>query len=44
MGYPGYAGRVPKSAASMAKVLGQNGYASFALGKWDHTPFGMAVY
>jgi len=31
---------VPKSAASVAKVLGNSGYTTFALGKWDHTPFG----
>ena len=40
MGYPGYAGRVPKSAASVARILQQNGYSTMALGKWDHTPFG----
>ena len=33
MGYPGYAGRVPKSAASLAKVLQTNGYTTMALGR-----------
>lgn len=37
-GFPGYLGRVPPSAATIARVLQQNGYATFALGKWDHLP------
>ncbi len=37
-GFPGYLGRVAPSAATIAKVLQQNGYATFALGKWDHLP------
>ena len=37
-GFPGYWGRVPPSAATIAKVLQQTGYATFALGKWDHMP------
>jgi len=37
-GYPGYNGRLPRSAATMARVLQQNGYTTFALGKWDHLP------
>ncbi len=40
MGYPGYNGLIPKSAASVAKVLQQRGYTTMALGKWDHTPPG----
>jgi arylsulfatase A-like enzyme len=36
--YPGYLSRVPKSAATIARVLQMNGYATFALGKWDHLP------
>ena len=37
-GFPGYFGRIPKSAASLATHLRENGYATFALGKWDQTP------
>ena len=40
MGFPGYNGRTPKSAATVAKVLQQRGYTTMALGKWDHTPPG----
>jgi arylsulfatase A-like enzyme len=39
MGYPGYDGFVPPTAASTAKVLKHQGYSTMALGKWDHTPF-----
>ena len=35
---PGYTGRIPKSAATFAQVLRQNGYATYALGKWHNTP------
>lgn len=37
-GYPGYNARVPKSAATIARILQSNGYATYALGKWDHMP------
>jgi arylsulfatase A-like enzyme len=37
-GYPGYNARIPKSAASIARILGDAGYATYALGKWDHLP------
>ena len=37
-GYPGYWSRVPRSAATIAKILHDNGYISYALGKWDHLP------
>jgi arylsulfatase len=37
-GFPGYNSRIPKSAGSLARVLKDNGYATFALGKWDQTP------
>ncbi|HVU85848.1 MAG TPA: arylsulfatase [Pirellulales bacterium] len=37
-GYPGYSGRWPKSAASIARVLRDNGYATSAFGKWHLTP------
>lgn len=37
-GYPGYNARIPKSAASIARILRDKGYATYALGKWDHLP------
>ncbi|MHC4945100.1 MAG: arylsulfatase [Planctomycetota bacterium] len=36
--WDGYAGAIPRSAATMAQVLGSYGYASAALGKWHNTP------
>lgn len=36
-GYPGYSGRWPKSAATIARVLRDNGYATSAFGKWHLT-------
>jgi arylsulfatase len=38
MGFPGYNGMIPPQAASGAKMLQENGYTNYALGKWDHTP------
>jgi arylsulfatase len=38
MGFPGYNGFVPPQAASGAKVLQQQGFTTYALGKWDHSP------
>lgn len=35
---PGYSGRLPKSAASLARVLRDAGYSTFAAGKWHLTP------
>ncbi|MDF2694013.1 MAG: arylsulfatase [Labilithrix sp.] len=35
---PGYTGRIPKSAATFAQVLRQNGYSTYAIGKWHNTP------
>ena len=35
---PGYTGRIPKSAATFAQVLRENGYSTMALGKWHNTP------
>ena len=37
-GYPGYNSIWPKSAASIAKVLNENGYNTAAFGKWHNTP------
>jgi len=38
-GYPGNYGNIPKSAATIAEVLKQNGYNTFALGKWHLAPY-----
>lgn len=35
---PGYSGIRPRSAATMAQVLGHNGYKTAAFGKWHQTP------
>lgn len=37
-GFPGYDAHWPKSAASLAKILGDNGYSTAAIGKWHLTP------
>jgi arylsulfatase len=38
MGFPGYYARIPENAGSIAKILKRSGYATMALGKWDHLP------
>jgi arylsulfatase len=35
---PGYTGRIPKSAAMFPQILRENGYETYALGKWHNTP------
>lgn len=35
---PGYDTMIPPSAGTIAENLRQSGYATFALGKWDHLP------
>ncbi|MEW4570670.1 arylsulfatase [Tautonia sp. JC769] len=37
-GYPGYTGIIPRSTALVSEILGQNGYATAAFGKWHNTP------
>jgi len=37
-GYPGYDGRMPRSQATIAEILKQNGYSTFYIGKWHQTP------
>lgn len=37
-GFPGYYGRIAPSAATIARILQREGYATVALGKWDHLP------
>lgn len=38
-GYPGNFGNIPKSAATIAEILKQNGYNTMALGKWHLAPY-----
>ena len=35
---PGYNGRIPRSAATLARILKENGYNTMAVGKWHLTP------
>jgi arylsulfatase A-like enzyme len=37
-GYDGYNSIIPKSAATIAEVLRENGYGTAAFGKWHNTP------
>jgi arylsulfatase len=37
-GYPGYTGILPRSTATVATILQQNGYATAMFGKWHNTP------
>ena len=37
-GFPGYDGRIPSSAGTIAEVLRSNGYNTFAVGKYGLTP------
>lgn len=36
--WDGYTGRIPRTSATVAKVLGSYGYATAAFGKWHNTP------
>jgi arylsulfatase len=38
-GFPGNYGSIPKSAATIAETLKQNGYNTLAFGKWHLTPY-----
>ena len=38
VGFSGYDARVPRGAGTIAANLGSAGYATFAIGKWDHLP------
>lgn len=38
MRFPGYHGRIPREAATMAEVLQEHGWATWAIGKWHLTP------
>lgn len=37
-GFPGYDGRIPSSDGTIAEILRQNGYNTFAVGKYGLTP------
>lgn len=37
-GYPGYDGRIPASKGTIAEILRENGYNTFAVGKYGVTP------
>ena len=38
-GFPGNYGSIPRSAATIAEMLKQNGYNTMAIGKWHLTPY-----
>ena len=38
MNFPGYTGRIPNEAGTLAQILLEAGYATFAVGKWHLTP------
>ncbi|MDE0776401.1 MAG: arylsulfatase [Nocardioides sp.] len=38
LGFPGYTGRIPKSAAMLARILRDGGYNTMSVGKWHMTP------
>jgi arylsulfatase A-like enzyme len=40
LGFPGYTGRIPLSAALLPRVLRDNGYSTMAAGKWHLCPRG----
>ncbi|HWE57311.1 MAG TPA: arylsulfatase [Acidimicrobiales bacterium] len=40
LGFPGYTGRIPASAAMLPRVLKDRGYNTFAVGKWHLIPRG----
>jgi arylsulfatase len=38
VGFPGYDGRIPRSAAGLPRLLRDAGYSTFAVGKWHLAP------
>jgi arylsulfatase A-like enzyme len=38
LGFPGYTARIPKSAATLPRILRDVGYSTTAVGKWHLTP------
>ncbi|MGH9047521.1 MAG: arylsulfatase [Acidimicrobiales bacterium] len=41
LAYPGYSARIPRSAATLPRVLRDAGYSTLAVGKWHLTPRSM---
>src|SRR5690606_13481074 len=37
-GFPGYDGRIPRSAGTLPDMVVPHGYAAYAVGKWHLTP------
>ena len=37
-GFPGYDSHIPESMGTVADILSDTGYLTYALGKWDHLP------
>jgi arylsulfatase len=37
-GFPGYSTRIPRSAATLPRILGDAGYSTMAVGKWHLAP------
>src|SRR6185503_3490438 len=38
IGFPGYDGRIPRTAATLPRLLRDVGYSTFAVGKWHLVP------
>jgi arylsulfatase len=38
IGFPGYDGRIPRTAGTLPRILRDAGYSTFAVGKWHLTP------
>ncbi len=38
VGFPGYTGEIPKENGFLSEILRQQGYATYAVGKWHLTP------
>ncbi len=38
LGFPGYTGRIPKTAGTLPRILRDEGYSTFAVGKWHLAP------
>nr|MDQ3294122.1 arylsulfatase [Actinomycetota bacterium] len=38
IGFPGYDGRIPRSAATLPRILRDEGWSTFAVGKWHLAP------
>ena len=38
IGFPGYTGRIPRSAAAMPRILRDAGWSTYAVGKWHLAP------